>query len=275
MERVDELLGEVDEMIDMDRKELREAQGQRRALESAARDLSGDLDRASEAYVSPKFDEITAVSSEIGALRGELTRLEESLETWERKDRIAEDIADLEARLSSLSSELEEEQRRGGQARERLDELSDIFDEIVRALEMPWYDQPAYVDRDTYLPMVNGVAMDNLSSGGMKMMANIAYHMALLTLGLSRRDTRIPSLLVLDSPRKNLGATAPDQFHAGQFYRWISTLVAAHQDRSQIIVADNDPPLQGVEIAEEIDVSHDSPTVPGLSHPGEGVDVIE
>lgn len=275
VERVDELLGEVDEMLEMDRRELREAQGQRRALESAARELSGDLDKASEAYVSPKFDEITAVSSEIGSLRGEITRLDESLETWGRKDRIAEDIADLEGGLSSLSSELEEEQRRGAQAHERLDELSGIFDEIVRELEMPWYDQPAYVDPNTYLPMVNGVAMDNLSSGGMKMMANIAYHMALLTLGLSRRDTRIPSLLVLDSPRKNLGATAPDQFHAGQFYRWIGTLVAAHQDRSQIIIADNDPPLQGVPISEEIRVSHDSPTVPGLPHPGEGVDVIE
>ena len=36
-------------------------------------------------------------------------------------------------------------------------------------------------------------------------MTNVAYHLAMPTYALAHRDTYVPSLLIIDSPRKNLG----------------------------------------------------------------------
>lgn len=44
-------------------------------------------------------------------------------------------------------------------------ELSEIFD-VVQSTNMPWYSEPARIDPDTYLPIVNGVGLEELSSGG-------------------------------------------------------------------------------------------------------------
>lgn len=272
---IEELLGEIHELIAADREELEAAMARRRSLEALARELGADLDKSSSEYVSPRFDEIANVGARIGELRQERTSLDLQQRVWRRQAGLRERIGSLESQIADAKRRLERAVAQLDDARLKVRELSEIFDEIVQSMNMPWYAEPARIDPDTYLPIVNGVGLEELSSGGMKMMTNVAYHLAMLTYALAHRDTYVPSMLIIDSPRKNLGSTPEDQYHSDMFYQWVDGLVSAYRQEFQIVIADNDPPLQGIQLAQAIRVSHSSPTVPGVAHPGGAVEIIE
>lgn len=274
IERIDQLLAEVDQLIEEDRAELDRLLARKRGIQLMTRDLSRELDEVSAEYVSPLFEQIAAIGERIGRLRQSQEALTVQNELWRRQELVQERMEGLESEISDYDRELRSAEGQVEASAERLRELSGVFDDIVRTLDMPWYSEPARIDPDSYLPIVNGVTFEELSSGGMKMMTNVAYHLALLTHGLAQRDTRIPTLLIIDSPRKNLGATPEDLEHSRRFYRWIEGLVTAYTQDFQLIIADNDPPPDDVRVSAEIPVSHANPVVPGLEHPGGEVDLI-
>lgn len=273
--RIDGLLAEVDQLVREDRSELQRLTARRRGLDILTRDLGQELDRVSEEYVGPLFEEIAALGERIGRLRESREALAVNIELWGRHTETVKEIDQIGLHVAELEQALEAAEATVERGRERLSDLSDLFDEIIEQLDMPWYSAPARIDSTTYLPIVNGVSFEELSSGGMKMMTNVAYHLALLTYGLAEQDTRIPSLLIIDSPRKNLGATPEDVAHTEEFYNWIDGLVRAYTTNFQIIIADNDPPPDNVIIASEISVSHANPVVPGVIHPGPGVELLD
>ncbi|MFI7020637.1 hypothetical protein [Streptomyces sp. NPDC050164] len=57
-----------------------------------------------------------------------------------------------------------------------------------------------------------------------------------------RRDILVPSLLMIDSPRKAFGNNASDRQRAEQICNRLKTLADAYGDRLQLIIADNDAP---------------------------------
>lgn len=242
LNQIDELLVEIHELIASDRDELDAATSRRRSLEAVSRELGADLDQASSEYVSPRFDEIAHLGARIGELRQERSSLDLQQRVWQRQAGLRERLGDLEGQLSDAKRRLERATSQLDDARVKVDDLSGVFDEIVQSMNMPWYSEPARIDPETYLPIVNGVGLEELSSGGMKMMTNVAYHLAMLTYALAHRDTHVPSMLIVDSPRKNLGSTQEDQYHSDMFYRWVDGLVSAYRQEFQIVIADNDPP---------------------------------
>jgi hypothetical protein len=233
--------------------------------------LNADLDLQTREFVSPRYEAIESAAADRARSDAILEEIERSLRLWGERERLVEGVRVLEQTVVRTQLALDEATNRLSQRRGRIVDLSDVFDEIVQSLDMPWYSQGAYIDAQTYLPMVNGVSIENLGSGGMKMMTNVAYHLALLTFGLSTNLDSMPNLLIIDSPRKNLGVSEEDQAHAEAFYRWISALTQAYEGRFQLIVADNDPPPAGTPVTHRIDLSHNQPLVRDLEHPGEGV----
>lgn len=271
--RLESLLVELSELEDQGQRELEGAMAQQRIVALALHEFELDVDKDTRAQVVPRHAAIMEASGERATATAEREAIERSVKLWRERARYQKRVDALEGELEGLRNELRHAQDSLAKRRNRISELSEVFNEIIRALDMPWY-EGAYIDRSTYLPMVNGVSMEKLLSGGMKMMTNVAYHLALLTYGLSSRATQIPNLLIIDSPRKNLGSTEQDQAHAQKFYRWISALTGAHHGRFQIIVADNDPPGADTPVSSRIELSHAAPLVRDLPHPGEGVATI-
>jgi hypothetical protein len=124
--------------------------------------------------------------------------------------------------------------------------------------------------------------MQELSSGGMKTMVNVAYYLANLTYAIANVDSRLPRFLIIDSPRKNFGAGSADREHAGLIYERILAMQKVSQIGGlrrpfQLIVADNDLPDK---IARELGrtrvrrFSYDEPLIHNLAHPGPDVDTI-
>lgn len=135
------------------------------------------------------------------------------------------------------------------QARSRVEDLSEAFDEILRRFTLPWL-QSAEVDPRTYLPVVNGLSLRDLSSGGMKTTTNVAYYLAVFVTALRDQEILLPSFLMLDSIRKASGAGKEDLARSERIYAYLQTLQELRRPPRplprdfQLIVVDNDMPQQ-------------------------------
>ena len=106
-------------------------------------------------------------------------------------------------------------------------------------------------------------------SGGQKTVVTVAYHLALLTTGLVHpTELGVPSLLLLDTPSKYLGAK--DETQVARNFRRVAAIVGAYATPVQIVIADNSEPPSCVVPNNRIELSYESPLVPGYAHPGEG-----
>jgi hypothetical protein len=258
-----------------------ETRVERTAMEASRRQMvrridlaEGELEDQSRQQLGPVVETLRAASADRAAADEAVRQIDVQLMTWAERARLLAPIRELERRLADRKADLVRELDAAAARRSRITELSDLFDEIIQALGMPWYETGAHINPTSYLPVVNGVDIKDLGSGGMKMMTNVAYHLALLTYGLSNRIDTIPDLLIIDSPRKNLGSSVEDQAHAEAFYRWVAALTRTYEDQFQLIIADNDEPPPGTPLRTHVRLSHLQPLIRDLPHPGDEVDTI-
>lgn len=271
LEELDAEIRDLDQAAEQDRQHIQE---QRRDAMLAIRQAENQLANRAQADLAPAIARVSRESAAVASADESIRQLTQQLRTWDERARLLEPVRVLENQKNVRLTELRQAESAVASRRSRITEVSDLFDEIVQALKMPWYEPGAHIDPDSYLPIVNGVSMQELGSGGMKMMTNVAYHLALLTYGLANRIPSIPDFLIVDSPRKNLGSSEQDQAHAAAFYRWITALTQAYEGRFQLIVADNDEPPAGTRLATHLRLSHENPLVADLPHPGDGVETV-
>jgi len=269
--RIEALRDDVAALARDDQQELEEVLERQRSLEIVMREVLADLDRRTEQYVSPRFEAISDLSAQLARAEGRLAAIDRALTYWSRFRDLTAQVTALEADLLNAKQQAEAARRALDTRRTIVTELSDAFDDQIRRLEPPWY-QGARIDPNSYLPELNGSTFESLS-GGEKTMVNVAYHLALLTVALAHRDTNLPALLIIDTPRKNLGA-GYDQTFADRIYRQIIALNDVYGGRFQLLIADNDPPPTPIGYSSAIHLDYDHPLVPGVDHPGEGVEQV-
>lgn len=272
--RIASLRAELEELDSDDLAELNRLRVDQDRYTMVLAEIERELDHQTHEFVSPRYEAIEDASASAARAQVELEESEHLLRLWAERSLAHERVARLRSAIEEVEREIQVASNRLAARRHRIVELSEIFDEVIRELKMPWYDEGSYIDSRTYLPVVNGVSLEDLGSGGMKMMTNVAYHLAILTYGLSEGLRTIPNLLIIDSPRKNLGTTEEDQAHANAFYRWISALTGAYEGQFQIVIADNDRPPSDTPISTSIELSHRAPLVKDLEHPGGAVETI-
>jgi hypothetical protein len=187
---------------------------------------------------------------------------------WSEQKELVARKAELE--LERAQIELDLTTRRGAPERtDVLTELSNLFAETVTYFQVPWV-QTAHIDSTSYLPVVNGEAFENISvAGGIKTAVSVAYSVTLLSYAVAHRETLMPLLLILDTPRKNLGSGDEDKAMAASIYRRLRTMVEATPGRVQIVVADNDVLPEARGWLTELQMNYQSPFVPDVEHPGE------
>jgi DNA repair exonuclease SbcCD ATPase subunit len=269
IERLTRVRAEVEELLEEDRRVLGRLQRgnieARRRLEAAEEALRGRAD----SYVAPLFDQIQSHSSDIAEADADEARLNQLLGQWDVRAEIQQRLASIQEEMQQVQREKAAHSARLEERRALIQEFSDTFDEIVRELELAWYrpESPATVNLKNFRPLVGGSQFDDLS-GGQKTVVSVAYHLALLTVGLVHpSELRVPSLLILDTPSKYLGSK--DVAQVARNFRRIAAIVDAYPRPIQIIVADNSEPPAGVEPRNRIELSYEEPLVPGVEHPGE------
>jgi DNA repair exonuclease SbcCD ATPase subunit len=157
------------------------------------------LDVQLQSYVSDEADRIRDRARRLGELQKTVHQLSDYLRLYERLDAARMSEGDLVRRESELQTLLQQKELDRGAADERLQSLNREFAHWVEAFGTPRFEgEPrAAVDPETYLPILNGRRFANLSSGGLKVLTNLAYALAHHTNAL-RLDIPLPGILLID-----------------------------------------------------------------------------
>lgn len=267
LERLRGQLAETDQLIAEAQAQAEQADGRVQDLEARSADARREADARSRQVVAPFVDKVAQLSEALGELRSTRRSDLEALASRGEVERRHAHLQELEKCQAAIGDKLAQAQVEREQAMTRVEELSEAFDEILQELKLPWY-QPSEIDRKTYLPMVGGKRLEDLSSGGMKTLVNDAYFLAGLSYALrAPNETLLPSLMLIDTPRKNFGSNPDDTQASQRVYRWMRRLQVSYGNAFQLIVADNDIPAE----AEQFNVmsfSYEEPLIDDLAHPG-------
>jgi hypothetical protein len=225
-----------------DEEHLQTAQQRSQQTAFVVTSLRRQLDAQTRDVVAPRFDAIADASSRVAALKASIDAVTQLRESWARVRTIDTTIREIKAERRRINKDIKEKSQQLAARQTLIGDLSTDFGNLLRSWNLPWVNT-AVIDRDTYLPIVDGQPLDSLQApgGGIATSVNVAYSLTLVTSGLDHPDVLVPSLLVIDSLRKAFGNNDSDRQRAAEIYGRFRTLADAYGDRVQLIIADNDP----------------------------------
>jgi AAA domain len=263
LEETRALSAQIEEAVEKanDRVErLRVAVADQRQLLALARDKS----------TAPLRARLVQLQEQLGRSRGERQILVAGLPIERAVETERTAIAATRPKVDELADQAlrrREDLAVGGRA--RLEEVSRLFSEILHAFSLPWL-KSAEVDRNTYLPLVNGLSLRKLSSGGMKTTTNVAYYLGVFITGLRDSATLTPRFLMLDSIRKDSGANEEDLARSDRIYSFLQTLQELRSGPNpvaqdfQLLVVDNDLPPNFSQAFNTMRIDLENPLVRGV-----------
>ena len=242
--RIDAQIDEAEELESQHRKSVEEIDTTTTDLHGRRSSVSAELEEATRNFVSDRADQIASLAADQAGAEATIARCEEFLDLLAKADRARAQAEQLHARRATIERELSRAERSDDAAQRRLKHMERRFSALVEALELPEFetdaDPRAAIDPANYEPIVNGRPIDK-HSGGMRLMINVAYMLAVhettLDLGL-----KVPSLLMIDGITKNLGRGVYDSRRYDLIWEQLAALHRDRYDELQIIVAANDIP---------------------------------
>jgi hypothetical protein len=235
------------------RKILAEAEPADRAAIAAAEQAKAQI-----AQVQQLFDERTRfpapasgafedAARQVGEIDGQLKELQRARAAAARVAGLWEEIQIREKALAERKTEHLAAARHLADNPDLVPTLNDIFIRVLGRIAPPNWTGRARIDPATYLPEVDGLAFER-RGGGARSTVAIAYSLTLLTYALENQDCALPSLLIIDSPRKNFGASASDRGLSDRVYEqileyleiWSGARTGSRRPPFQIIIVDND-----------------------------------
>lgn len=129
---------------------------------------------------------------------------------------------------------------------EIIKELTSVFNSYLQSFHFPKLDY-GYIDGRNYLPYVRGRKYNDLGSLGGVTLIVIAYYLSITKMTLDNEKFYHLNLLMVDSPRKNLGANATQEEFRDEeiFNSIIKTFIElgkAQEENMQLIVVSNGYP---------------------------------
>ncbi|MEV4454031.1 hypothetical protein AB0K24_53650, partial [Streptomyces mirabilis] len=138
-----------------DEAHLQTAHERSQQLSFAVTSLRRQLDAQTRDAVAPRFDAIADASSRVAALKASLDAMTQLRESWARVRTIDADIRSLKADRRQVNKDIRDKSQQLAARQTLLGDLSTEFGRLLTGWNLPWV-TTAVIDRDTYLPVVNG-----------------------------------------------------------------------------------------------------------------------
>ncbi|WP_304509168.1 AAA family ATPase [Anaerotignum sp.] len=206
----------------------------------------GELEHLQQGYINPYIEKIEYLNFEMGKFNRQLHELDFNLQMLEEHERLLKLLKNKEDDLSSIRKNIGKISTDQNDKNEVTKELSTVFNNYLKAFHFPKLDF-GYIDSKTYLPYVRGRKYNDLGSLGGVTLIVIAYYLAILNVTLDTDKYYHLNLLMIDSPRKNLGAdVSQEEFRDEEIFNSvIKTFIEFEQELGesmQLIVVNNGYP---------------------------------
>ncbi len=194
---------------DQQKEKVDELERQKENKLQSLNKLESDLNHLRNKFVSPFIEQIETLNLEIGEINSQISELEKMLSIINRFARIEFDVAEEYRLFKQIQDRIKDIEANRKDKDEVISELSDNFNDILESFSFPKL-RDAYISEKNYLPYVRGKKYDQIGSLGAVTMITMAYFLSILTYGISENNNH-PGLLIVDTPRKNLGARKEDE----------------------------------------------------------------
>jgi hypothetical protein len=219
-----------------------------RASWATLKSVREEFDERSRESVAPYVDALADSKSRLARIEQELSSLNRVQDAHGRLRQKFDEVDQLQKDQEERRQRLDLSGSNVGRSEDVLTQMNAIFRKIIRVIELPNATGRARLDESTLLPVVDEQAFGK-RGGGARSAVSIAYSLALLTYAREAADVDLPTLLMVDSPKKNFGSNADDSALAHRLYiRFLDymteltqSVAGARSDRPfQLIIVDND-----------------------------------
>lgn len=206
-----------------------------------------ELHHLTNDYVNPHLEEIEYINYEIGKRNRQIFELQKNLSMFEEVGRYRELIKGKENSIAILKNNIKVLKDNAVDKETIIASLSKTFSEILLNFEYPKLSN-AHIDEKRYLPYVRERKYNDIGSLAGVTLITMAYYLAILLVGSN--EFNHPGLLIIDSPRKNLGAQAAknetEDFKDERIFnatiKTLYDIAESNKDHIQMIVVNNGVP---------------------------------
>lgn len=217
-------------------------------LKASLSEAETELQHLSRGYIDPLMEQIEYINYEIGLKNRRLFELEKHSRMFQEIDRLNEVFKKKKETIELLKSNIKGLSANAIDKQTLLEQLSNTLYSILENFEYPKLAN-AYIDEKRYLPYVRNRRYDDIGSLAGVTLITMAYYLALLIIGTADQYYH-PNLLIIDSPRKNLGAQNnnddDEEFKDEKIFnatiRSLYNIAESRKDEIQMIVVNNGYP---------------------------------
>ncbi len=207
-------------------------------------------------YDSVYLSTVLETEKELISVKEKMEGLRKLQELPSRVSQLESDAINLTPEINDLHEELKEAREQAEKDTKNLEKLEKIFLKMLLRSKFPGIkkDDSVSIKSPDFLPdvldsQVGDLAVTsfaNLSSGGKKTIFKSCFALAAHYLARSTRNEVLPSLLIIDSPMKNISERENKDVFEG-FIKLIYELAAKELAGTQIIIIDKEyfPPPEG------------------------------
>lgn len=261
----------VDEDLRARQAELRETlmrlRAQRRAVQSRLVEATSERTAADQSLTLRLQEYDSAFLSQALQHERAVATLEQRLDALLRYRKLPDVLQEQQAKAealkideSELKAKLESSRKAAFNDRKNVELLGALFLDCLLRAKFPDVRETYTVDIDptTFYPRIPlgtqealvVLSFDNAGSGGMKALFKTCYALALHRVCARIGDSRLPPVLVIDTPTKNVSSVEnPEVIDA--FFRLVYELAAGELSGTQFVIIDNEfsPVPEGIELA--------------------------
>lgn len=221
-----------------------------------------ELDFLTRSYVSDSASTIANSAGERAKRQERLSSLREYLKLFLRQDETQQRMATLMSQIEDIEARIDAAISSEASVEDRIRVLENHFRDILDVFEVPKFADPGFtgIDRQTYLPLLEGRRFDELHSQGLKVMVNVAHTLA-HQLAAIELNLQLPNILLIDGLTGNIGYEGLDLERVESIYSYLIDFANQYSERIQIIVADNTVPAFASEFV-RIELSEEEKLIP-------------
>ena len=182
------------------------------------------INELTEADDSKYIQETSHMLNEKGTIKGKLDALEQLLPLPKKVDDLENHAHELEGEISKIKSDLEKARKEAEKNTENMEKLKVYFLDNLKRAKFPEIskDYEVFINTKNFYPYIKSKAegeLDmleffNAGSGGKKTLFKTCFALAVHRLA-NELEQRLPSLIVIDSPMKNIHKSENKEIFVG------------------------------------------------------------